>query len=127
MQLQRAKDDRRKYPRYSVDWKASIKMGENEIYHDRICDLSLGGAGIYADKNIVTGEPLVILINTPLPHFRQKSVVTSIECTMCHTVLSSNSSTFHIGIQFLRFQGVEKHLLAEALFNRPVLPTRRIN
>lgn len=127
MQLQRAKDDRRKFPRYSVDWNASIKMGEKEIYHDRIYDLSAGGAGIYADKNILTGEPLVMLIDTPLPHFRQKRVVTRIECSMCHAVLSSNNSVFHIGIKFLRFQGIERHLLSEALLNRPALPTRRIN
>lgn len=127
MLVQRTKDDRRKYPRYSVDWKASIRMGEHEIYHDRIYDLSLGGAGIYADKNIITDEPLVILIDTPLPHFRQKKVIAKIECTMCHTALFSNNSKFHIGVHFLHFQGIEKHLLVEALFKRPALPTRRIH
>lgn len=127
MLVERAKDDRRKYPRYTVDWKASVKMGENEIYHDHIYDLSLGGAGIYADKNIITGEPLVILIDTPLPHFRQKKVITRIECVMCHTVLSSHNPKFHIGVHFLRFQGIEKHLLEEALFSRPALPTRRVH
>lgn len=125
MLVERSKDDRRQFPRYMVDWQASIKTGENEIYHDRIHDLSLGGAAIYAGKNIITDEPLVMLIETPLPHFNQKKVLTRIECHMCHTEPSADEHRFHLGVNFLRFQGIEKHLLAEALANCPALPTRR--
>lgn len=127
MLVERAKDDRRKHPRYSVDWNASIKMGEKEIYHDCLYDISLGGAGIFADNNIITGDPLVISIDTPLPHFVQKKVITRIECTMCHTVLNTSNPKYYIGISFLRFQGVEKHLLAEALLKLRALTTRRIH
>ena len=102
-------------------------MDDNEIYHDRIYDISLGGASIFAYKNIITEEPLVILVDTPLPHFRQNKVVTRIECNMRHTVLSSAQHKFHIGVHFLRFQGIEKRLLAEALFRSLALPTRRIS
>lgn len=125
MLMERAQDDRRKFPRFLVDWQASIRMGEKEIYHDRIYDISLGGAGICAGRNILTGNPLVILIDTPLPHFRQKKVPARIECSMCHTVLASDQDKFYIGVQFLHFRGIEKYLLAEALFSLPVLPTRR--
>jgi hypothetical protein len=127
MLVERSGADRRKFPRYAVDWSASIKMGDQEIYNDRIYDLSLGGAAIYAEKNIITKEPLVILIDTPLPHFRQKKIVTKIDCNLCHVEPPSGQPKFHIGVNFLRFQGMEKHLLAEALFTRPALPTRRIH
>jgi c-di-GMP-binding flagellar brake protein YcgR len=125
MLVERTTDDRRQFPRYSVDWQASIKMGDTEIYHDRIYDISLGGAAIYTDENIITNEPLVMLIETPVPHFQQKTVVARIECKMRHAVLPPGQSRFYIGMHFLHFQGLEKHLLAEAFFNRPTLPVRR--
>lgn len=121
----RSKDDRRKYTRYTVDWSASITIADHDIFHGRIRDISLGGACLHADKSIVTSESLVMLIDTPLPHFRQKEVVTRIECTLCHAVQPPNDPKFHIGINFISFQGLEKHLLAEALFLRPTLPSRR--
>jgi hypothetical protein len=128
MLVERSGVDRRKFPRYAVDWNASIKMGDKEIYNDRIYDLSLGGAAIYAEKNIITKEPLVILIDTPLPHFMQKKIVTRIDCKLCHTEQPpTDRSKFHIGVNFMRLYGMEKHLLAEALFDRPALPVRRLH
>lgn len=126
MLVQRSKEDRRVYPRHIVDWHASIRNGEDEIFCGRISDLSLGGAGIVADNNIMTGDPLVMLIETPLPHFAEKRVVTKVECIMCHTVSSSEDAKFRLGIQFLSFQGVEKHLLEEALSGLPHSAARRV-
>jgi len=123
----RSKDDRRSHTRYVVDWNASVTIADHEIFHGRIHDISLGGACFLTEKKIVTAEPLVMLIDTPLPHFRQKEVVTRIECSLRHAVPSSSDSKFHLGINFIHFQGIEKHLLAEALFLRSPLPSRRIH
>ncbi len=114
------KNDRRGHTRYEVDWKASImnKSGAaQEIYRDRIHDISLGGAGIYSDTDIFTEEQLVILLETPLPFGRVRKVITGIECNMRKPVFLADHGKFHIGLGFVRFYGVDKHFLAEALFS----------
>jgi c-di-GMP-binding flagellar brake protein YcgR len=119
MDMQSEKIDRRRYTRYEVDWRASImnKSGAAiEIYHDRLHDISLAGAGIYSDTDIFTEGQLVILVETPLPYGRVRKVITGIECNMCKPVFLADRGKFHIGLDFVRFYGVDKHFLAEALF-----------
>lgn len=117
------RDERRRSVRYHVDWFVSImhKIEDgSEIYRDRLNDISLGGAGIYSDTDIYTDSPIVMLVETPLPHSygNVSKVLAGIECSMCKPVFFEERQQFHIGVQFLRFHGIGKHLLAEALFKR---------
>jgi c-di-GMP-binding flagellar brake protein YcgR len=111
--------ERRRYTRYEADWRVSImnKSGAaTEIYRDRVHDISLAGAGIYSDTDIFTEGALVILVETPLPYGRVRKVITGIECRMCRPVFLADHGKFHIGLDFVRFYGIDKHFLAEALF-----------
>jgi hypothetical protein len=98
----------------------------SEIYRDRIHDISLGGAGIYSDTNIFTGESLVMLLETPLPLGRVKKIITGIECNMCKPVFLADRGKFLMGLCFVRFYGNDKHFLAEALFSQSMGDNLRI-
>ena len=131
MVVTRSGCERRKNVRYCVDWFASImhKAGDGkEIFHGRVSDISLGGAAIYSDMDIYTGQPLVMLIATPLPSAKGKhsKAIAGIQCAMCKPVFSEEHRQFRTGVQFLRFHGIDKHLLADALFTLNPLPARRI-
>lgn len=96
-----------------------------EVFHDRIFDLSLVGAGIYSDTDISTEEPLVMLIETPLPDGESWKTIIGIECTLRNSLFSEEYQQFHIGVKFLRFHGIDKHLLAEALLSQKESIIRR--
>ncbi|MDE2310392.1 MAG: hypothetical protein KGL01_06130 [Betaproteobacteria bacterium] len=104
-----------------MDWKAAL-MPKSEpngaIFHNRIFDLSLWGAEIYSKTDIYTEKLLLMLIETPLPYGKLRKAVIGIECTLCNSLFSEGRQQFHAGVQFLRFRGIDKHLLAEALFTQ---------
>jgi hypothetical protein len=120
--------DRRQHIRYVVDWKSSIWHHSNgvggEIFHDRICDISLAGAGLYSEADIYTEALLVMLIETPLPYGKFRKVIAGIQCILCKPTFSEERRQFHMGIQFQRFHGIDKHLLAEALFTQKQVAER---
>lgn len=128
MIIERCGSDRRQYSRYSVDWMASLmpKSDDNkEIFRDRIFDLSLVGAGIYSDTDISTEDRLVMLITTPLPDGESRKTIIGIECTLRSSSFSEERQQFHAGVRFMRFHGIDKHLLAEALFTQKESIIRR--
>lgn len=128
MITERRKSDRRQHSRYSVDWMAALMPKsdpDGEMFHDRIFDLSLWGAGIYSKTDIYTEKRLLMLIETPLPYGELRKAVISIECTFCNSLFSEGRQQFHAGMQFLSFSGIDKHLLAEALFTQKESITRR--
>lgn len=118
MIAERRESDRRQHSRYSVDWMASLmpKSPDNdEIFHDRISDLSLCGAGIYSNTELSTEEPMVMLIESPLPDGEFRKVIIGIDCAVRNSSFSEERRQFRAGLQFLRFRGIDKHLMAEAL------------
>ena len=128
MIAERRESDRRQYSRYSVDWMAALmnkSEGMRDIFHDRIFDLSLCGAGVFSATDIYTEEPLLMVIETPLPYMKSSKAITGIECNLCNPFFLEKRQQFHAGVQFLRFHGIGKHLLAEALFTQKELTTRR--
>jgi c-di-GMP-binding flagellar brake protein YcgR len=130
MIAERRKSDRRQHSRYSVDWMAAIlrKTEENgEVFHDRIFELSLSGAGIYSDTEISTEDPMVMLIEAPLPDGVHRKVIIGIDCALCNWSFSEERQQFRASVRFLRFRGIDKHLLAEALFTQIESVSRRTN
>lgn len=128
MITERRESDRRQHSRYSVDWMAAVMQkskNNGEIFHGRIFDLSLWGAGIYSKTDIYTEKLLVMLVETPLPYGELRKAIIGIECTLCNSLFSEGRQQFHAGVQFLRFRGIDKHLLAEALFTQKKSITRR--
>ena len=128
MIAERRESDRRQRSRYSVDWMAALmnkSEDTREIFHDRIFDISLCGAGVFSATDIYTEEPLVMLIETPLPYVKSRKAITSIECNLCNPFFLEKRQQFHAGVQFSRFYGISKHLLAEALFTQKESATRR--
>jgi len=103
---------------------------EDEIFHDRIFDLSLSGAGIYSNTDVFTEEPMVMLIESPLPDGEFRKVIIGIDCAVRNSSFSEERQQFRAGLQFLGFRGLDKHLLAEALFTQEesiIRRTRRIS
>lgn len=130
MTMNRCGFDRRQYSRYAVGWLASLMHksgGDGEIFHDKLDDISMGGAGIYSDTDIYSEKSLVMLIETPLPssYGKTSKIITGIECGLCKPVFLEERQQFRTGVQFLRFHGIDKHLLAEALFTQHKAAARR--
>lgn len=128
MMMERSGHERRQYSRYSVDWVASVmhkSNGGNELYRDRLRDISLGGASFYSNLEIYSDQPLVMLIEIPLPYGKIRKSIAGIECALCKPVFSDEKQQFHSGVQFLRYYGIDKHLLAEALFSQNKAAVRR--
>jgi c-di-GMP-binding flagellar brake protein YcgR len=97
------------------------KSGDSrEIYRGRLHDISLGGAGIYSAHEIYTEQLLVMLIEIPLPdsYGKNRKVIAGVQCSLHKPVFSEMRQQLRTGVQFRRFHGIDKHLLAEALFTR---------
>lgn len=102
------------------------KTEENgEIFHERVFDISLSGAGIYSDTEIPTEDPVVMLIEAPFPDGESRKAIIGIDCTLCNSSFSEERQQFRASVRFLRFRGIEKHLLAEALFTQKESVSRR--
>lgn len=128
MIAERRNSERRQYSRYSVDWMASLlrKSTDNgEVFRDRIFDVSLCGAGIYSDTEISTEDAMVMLIETPLPDGEHRKTIIGIDCAVRNSSFSEERQQFRASVEFLRFRGVDKHLLAEALFTQEASINRR--
>ncbi|HEU0186987.1 MAG TPA: hypothetical protein VFR06_03745 [Gallionellaceae bacterium] len=113
--------ERRQCKRHMVDWAAALmrKEGDSaELFHDRISDVSLCGAGLYADSDIYIEQPLVLLLEMPLVFGRAEKNIAGIECSMCRPIFMQNQGKFRVGLQFVRFHGIGKHLLADILINQ---------
>ncbi|OGS96671.1 MAG: hypothetical protein A3H31_07915 [Gallionellales bacterium RIFCSPLOWO2_02_FULL_57_47] len=128
MIIERHESDRRQHSRYSVDWMASLMpkgQDNDEIFHDRISDLSLYGAGIYSNTELSTDVPMVLLIESPLPDGEFRKVIIGIDCAVRNSLFSEERRQFRAGLQFLGFRGIDKHLIAEALLTRGESVIRR--
>lgn len=130
MIAERRKSERRQHSRYSVDWVAAIlRKSENngEVFHDRIFELSLSGAGIYSDTEISAEDPMVMLIEAPLQDGVPRKIIIGIDCALCNSSFSEERQQFRASVRFLHFRGIDKHLLAEALFAQKESVSRRTN
>lgn len=95
------------------------KEGDGDkLFHDRIHDVSLSGAGFYSDADIYTEQRLVVLLETPLVFGRAEKTITGIECSMCRPIYMPEQGKYRVGLRFVRFYGIAKHLLADILINQ---------
>ena len=114
----------RKHIRYRVHWPVAIvheRGGRSEIFHGRTHDLSVNGASIYVDHNIFSEEPVKVLLAMPPLTADQREIILEIHSRMAYTVLAANHHQFRIGLQFLRFKGDGRNLLAANLSNRSTM------
>lgn len=114
----------RKYPRYRVHCRVTIVRengGKSELFHGRTHDLSIDGASVYSDNNILIKEPVNILLATPSYNADQDETIIEIHCRMLYTVLLHNHHQFRIGLHFLRFKDNGRKLLEGYLSDRTPL------
>lgn len=110
--------ENRKHHRYPIHWRVVLihKNGnENEIYHGRTHDLSLGGASIFVDHNIFMDSIVVMMLAIPPQISGQKETIIVTRCRMAHTVFDSGHGQFRIGMRFLGFKGGDKEILSHIL------------
>jgi hypothetical protein len=112
--------ERRRCMRYLVDWTAVLmkKEGGGELFHDRIHDVSLCGASFFAEADIYTEQPLVLLLETPQAFGRTEKNIAGIECVMCQPVYVPEEGKYRVELRFVRFYGIAKHLLADILISQ---------
>lgn len=113
--------ERRQHKRYAIDWVAVLMRKEEhgkEIFHGRLHDVSLGGAGFHVDSDIHTAQRLILLLETPLVFGRVEKTIVGVECNMRRPIYVPERATFRVGLHFVRFHGINKHLLADILINR---------
>ena len=111
----------RKYPRYRVHCRVAIVResgGQSELFYWRTHDLSLDGASIYSDNNILIKEPVNALLAIPPHRVNQGETIIEVHCQMLYTVLLSNHHQFRIGLHFLKFKENGRGLLEAHLSNR---------
>ena len=107
-------------PRYRVFWRIVIiynKDGKKNIFHGHTYDVSISGACIFSDHNIFVDEPVAMTMEVHSLHLNKKNPVIGMKCRMLYNILSSNYSTYRIGVEFIEFDGDGKKLLKEALRN----------
>lgn len=114
----------RKYPRYRVHCRVAIVResgGRSELFHGRTHDLSIDGASVYSDNNILVKEPVNVLLAIPPHGSKQSEQIIEVHCQMLYTVLVSNHHKFRIGLHFLHFKENGRSLLEALLSNRAPL------
>lgn len=115
--------ENRKHYRHPIHWRVAIihKNGDqNEIYHGRTHDLSLGGASVFVDHNIFMDTKVLMLLAIPPNLPGQKEIIIEAECRMAHTVFDSGKGRFRIGMRFLGFKGAGKKILSYILSKRVI-------
>jgi c-di-GMP-binding flagellar brake protein YcgR len=113
--------ERRQHKRYAIDWMAVLLTKDEhgkEVFHGRLHDVSLGGAGFHADANIHTVQRLILLLEAPLAFGRVTKHIAGVECSMRTPIYVPEQGKFRVGLHFVRFHGINKHLLADILINR---------
>lgn len=117
---------RRKHPRYRVHFPAIIvygNHGDNELFHGRTHDISIGGASIYSEKNIFVEGAITLFLKLP-PHVENRTeIIIEIQSRMTNIILSSDHQHFRIGMQFLHFKENGRELLESNLSHRSPLLT----
>lgn len=95
---------------------------QKELFHGRTHDLSIGGASVYSDNNILVKQPVDVMLALPRLSSKQSEKIIEIHCQMLYTVLIYNHHQFRIGLHFLRFMENGRSLLEDCLSNRTPLP-----
>lgn len=119
---------KRKYPRYRVHCRTAIVResgGQSELFYGRTHDLSIDGASVYSDNNILIKEPVNVLLAIPPHRANQGEAIIEIHCQMLYTVLLSNHHQFRIGLRFIKFKENGRSLLEAHLSNRSPLANQK--
>jgi hypothetical protein len=108
-------------PRYVAHWRIAIVYeadGKNEIFHGRTYEVSLSGASILSDHNILVHSSVTVLLELPWYKGKQKKKIIEIKSRMVYTIFSSENGQFRTGLQFLSFKKGEEHYIETALKDR---------
>lgn len=95
--------NRRTTERYLVSWRADVEIPGGEIHSGVTCDLSLDGAAILLDKNILDAPLLRVHLAIPPVEGLLAGDGAVILAERRYTILDSRHQRFRVGLRFREY------------------------
>ena len=111
----------RKSPRYYARWRIAIVFDETEnrpTIHGHTHDVSLRGASVYTEHNVVSITPVTVLLSPPLAHEGERQKIIEIRTQLAYSVYAGSNSCFRIGLNFIKFKNGGRQILKGMLDNQ---------
>ncbi len=106
--------ENRKSPRYYTRWRIDIVFDETEnrpTIHGHTHDVSLSGASMYGDHDVVSTTPVTVLLSPPLEHERGQQETIEIRAQLAYSVYAGSNFRFRIGLSFIKFKNDGQRIL----------------
>ena len=113
--------ENRESPRYYARWRIAIVFDETEnrpTIHGYTHDVSLRGASIHTDHNVVSTTSVTVLLSPPLAYEGEQQKIIEIRAQMAYSVYSGSNFCFRIGLNFIKFKNEGLQVLKGILDNQ---------
>lgn len=96
--------NRRRSERYLVNWRANVELPGGSVHSGVTCDLSLAGAAILLDKNILDTPLLQVRLVIPPVDGVLPASGAVILAEHRYTILDSRHQRFRVGLLFREYR-----------------------
>lgn len=116
--------ENREFSRHYARWRIAIVFDETEnrpTIHGHTHDVSLRGASVYTEHNVVSNTPVTVLLSPPLAHEGERQKIIEIRTQLAYSVYAGSNYCFRIGLNFIKFKNDGLQVLKDKLDNQILL------
>jgi len=97
-------DEKRAQTRLRIHWRVALRRNGQPLLYGETLDVSLAGACVLADCNIVSGNDIDLFIQIPPKQQGKPTEIVEIRAKVQYTAFSAAHGLWRMGIHFKQIQ-----------------------